>query len=65
MEMSIGVSKVERVLASVNSLSDTACVGASVFQYKAQLGICSHAKQVNRLYSGITVTPNQDGTNLE
>ncbi|CAN2219577.1 hypothetical protein MCEGKSH29_01189 [Candidatus Nanopelagicaceae bacterium] len=58
----LGVSKVTGV-GFCNSLSDTACVGASVLQYKAQIGLCATADSTDCI-SDITVK-NQDGLNLE
>ena len=58
----LGVSAVTGV-SFCNSLSDVACAGASVFQYKAQLGICATSDSTDCI-SEITVK-NQDGANLE
>ena len=58
----LGVSTVTGV-SFCNSLSDPSCVGASVFQYKAQLGLCATADATDCI-SDITAK-NQDGTNLE
>jgi hypothetical protein len=46
-----------------NSLLDAACLGSSVFQYKAQLGLCATANSTDCI-SDITAK-SQDGTNLE
>jgi hypothetical protein len=58
----LGVSKVTGV-GFCTSLSDSACVGASVLQYKAQIGLCSDVL-TNDCISEITIK-NQDGLNLD
>ena len=58
----LDVSKVTGV-SFCSSLLDTACVGSSVFQYKAQLGLCATANSPDCI-SDITAK-SQDGTNLE
>ena len=58
----LGVSKVTGV-GFCTSLTDTACVGAPVLQYKAQIGLCSEAL-TNDCISDITIK-SQDGSNLD
>ena len=58
----LGVSAVTGV-SFCTSLSDAACAGASIFQYKAQLGLCATPDSTDCI-SDITVK-SQDGTNLE
>jgi hypothetical protein len=58
----LGVSKVTGV-GFCTSLTDSACVGAPVLQYKAQIGLCSDAL-TNDCISEITVK-NQDGSNID
>jgi hypothetical protein len=58
----LGVSKVTGV-GFCTSLTDSACVGAPVLQYKAQIGLCSDAL-TNDCISEITIK-NQDGSNVD
>jgi hypothetical protein len=58
----LGVSKVTGV-GFCTSLTDSACVGAPVLQYKAQIGLCSDVL-TNDCISEITVK-NQDGSNID
>ena len=58
----LGVSKVTSV-GLCTSMNDSACAGASVVQYKAQLGLCS-AELTNDCISEISIK-NQDGSNFE
>ena len=58
----LGVSKVTGV-GFCTSLTDSACVGAPVLQYKAQIGLCSDAL-TNDCISEITIK-NQDGSNID
>lgn len=58
----LGVSKVTAV-GLCTSMSDAACAGATVVQYKAQLGLCS-ATLTNDCISEITIK-SQEGSNLE
>ena len=58
----LGVSKVTGV-GFCTSLTDAACVGAPVLQYKAQIGLCSDAL-TNDCISEITIK-SQDGSNLD
>ncbi len=58
----LGVSKVTGV-GFCTSLADSACVGAPVLQYKAQIGLCSDVL-TNDCISEITIK-NQDGSNID
>ncbi|MEI7722825.1 MAG: hypothetical protein WCI86_03730 [Actinomycetota bacterium] len=57
----LGVSKITSV-GFCTSLTDSACAGAAVVQYKAQLGICATPDSTDCI-SDITVK-GQDGSNL-
>ncbi len=57
-----GISKVTEV-GFCTSLNDPACVGASILQYKAQIGLCTDAL-TNDCISEISIKK-QDGSNLD
>lgn len=58
----VGVSKVTGV-GFCTSLTDAACLGSPVLQYKAQIGLCSDVL-INDCISEITIK-SQDGSNLD